>query len=126
VLAAVKSGRAQVGVTSEPLLTQGIKQGLWGEPIVNIPKQLGPYAYSTLNVRLETIKKEPELVEKFVRGVVQGIKFTYADPEGAAAIAKKEFPTMAVADLKATLDRTFADGLWSRDGSISTAAWKGV
>lgn len=123
VLAAVKSGRAVVGVTSEPLLTQGIKQGLWGEPIVNIPKQLGPYAYSTLNVRLESIKKEPELVEKFVRGVVQGIKFTYADPEGAAAIAKKEFPTMAVADLKATLDRTFADGLWSRDGSISAAAW---
>jgi NitT/TauT family transport system substrate-binding protein len=123
VLAAVKSGRAQVGVTSEPLLTQGIKQGLWGEPIVNIPKQLGPYAYSTLNVRLESIKKEPELVEKFVRGVVQGIKFTYADPEGAAAIAKKEFPTMAVADLKATLDRTFADGLWSRDGSISEASW---
>ena len=53
VLAAVKGGRAEIGVTSEPLLTQGIKAGLWGEPIINIPKQLGPYAYSTLNVRHE-------------------------------------------------------------------------
>ena len=58
-----------------------------------------------------------------MRGVVQGIKFTYADPEGAAAIAKKEFPTMALDDLKATLDRTFADGLWSRDGMVTAEAW---
>lgn len=123
VLAAIKGGRAQIGVTSEPLLTQGVKAGLWSEPIVNIPRELGPYAYSTLNVRLESVVKEPELVEKFVRGVVQGIKFTYADPEGAAAVAKKEFPTMPLADLKATLDRSFADALWSRDGSITAASW---
>ena len=123
VLAGVKSGRAKIGVTSEPLLTQGVKAGLWTEPVINIPRELGPYAYSTLNVRLESITKEPELVQKFVRGVVQGIKFTYADPEGAAAIAKKEFPTMALDDLKATLDRTFADGLWSRDGMVTAEAW---
>jgi NitT/TauT family transport system substrate-binding protein len=123
VLAAVKGGRAEIGVTSEPLLTQGIKNGLWSEPIINIPKELGPYAYSTINVRLDVIQKEPELVEKFVRAMVQGIKFTHADPEGAAAIAKKEFPTMPLDDLKATLDRSFADGLWTRDGSITADAW---
>ena len=30
---------------------------------------------------------------------------------------------MAPEDLKATLDRTFKDELWSKDGSISPAAW---
>ncbi len=53
ILAGVKSGRAEIGVTSEPLLTQGVKAGLWTEPVINIPTLLGPYAYSTLNVRLE-------------------------------------------------------------------------
>jgi NitT/TauT family transport system substrate-binding protein len=124
VLAAVKSGRAQIGVTSEPLLTQGIRDGFWSEPIISIPAELGPYAYSTLNVRLESIKSEPQLVEKFVRGVVQGLKFTYGDPDGATMIAKKEFPTMATEDLKATLDRTFADALWSKDGMVSPESWK--
>jgi NitT/TauT family transport system substrate-binding protein len=124
VLAAVKSGRAVIGVTSEPLLTQGIREGFWSEPIINIPKELGPYAYSTLNVRLASVKSEPELVEKFVRGVVQGLKFVSAKQDEAALIAKKEFPTMAVDDLKATLDRTFADGLWSKDGMVSTESWK--
>ena len=28
---------------------------------------------------------------------------------------------MPLEDLKATLDRTFADGLWSRDGMVSPA-----
>ncbi len=124
VLAAVKSGRAEIGVTSEPLLTRGIRDGFWGEPIISIPKELGPYAYSTLNVRLASTKTEPKLVEKFVHGVVRGLKFVYANPSDATLIAKKEFPTMAVDDLRATLDRTFADGLWSKDGMVSPEAWK--
>jgi NitT/TauT family transport system substrate-binding protein len=124
VIAGVRSGRAEIGVTSEPYLTQGVHENIWTEPFINIPKELGPYAYSTINVRLDSIKNEPQVVEKFVRAMVQGLKYTYADPEGATAIAKKEFPTMALDDLKATLDRTFADGLWSPDGMISPAAWK--
>ena len=124
VLAAVKTGAAQIGVTTEPFLTQGIKQNLWGEPIINIPKELGPYAYSTLNIRLESIQKDPETVRKFVEGVMKGLKFTYAEQEEAVKIAKKEFPTMAPEDLKATLDRSFADEIWSKDGLISEKSWE--
>lgn len=124
VIAGVRSARAEIGVTSEPFLTQGVREAIWSEPIINIPKDLGPYAYSTINVKLDTIKNEPQVVEKFVRAMVQGLKYTYADPDGATAIAKKEFPTMALDDLKSTLDRTFADGLWSPDGIVSPEAWK--
>ncbi len=124
VLAAVKTGAAQIGVTTEPFLTQGIKQNLWGEPIINIPKELGAYAYSTLNIRLDSIQKDPETVRKFVEGVMKGLKFTYAEQEEAARIAKKEFPTMAPEDLKATLDRSFADEIWSKDGLISEKSWE--
>lgn len=123
VLAAVKSGNATNAVATEPFITQGIMAGVWGEPILNVPKELGPYAYSTLNVRLASIKQDPEVVKKFVRGVILGLKFTYAQPDEAAAIAKLEFPTMPAADLKATLDRSFADQLWSRDGLISPQSW---
>ncbi len=124
VLAAVKTGSAQIGVTTEPFLTQGIKQNLWGEPIINIPKDLGPYAYSTLNVRLDSIQKDPDSVRKFVEGVIKGLKFTYTEQEEAVKIAKKEFPTMAPEDLKATLDRSFADEIWSKDGLISEKSWE--
>jgi NitT/TauT family transport system substrate-binding protein len=123
VIATVKSGAAEIGNISEPLISRGIKEGLWGEPFLNVPKELGPYAYSTLNVRLDSIQKQPDDVQKFVNGVVKGLKYVYANPAEAAKIAKKEFPTMSEEDLMATLDRTFKDELWSKDGSISQASW---
>ena len=59
----------------------------------------------------------------FVRGMMKGLKFLYANQQESAEIAKKQFPTMPLDDLKATLDRSFADELWSKDGMISRAAW---
>src|SRR6266849_6569511 len=123
VPAAVKGGQATIGVSTEPLITQGIRSGLWGEPFFNVPKELGPYAYSTINVRLDSIQKEPEVVRGFVKGMVKGLKFLYANPSDAAEIAKKQFPTMGLEDLKATLDRSFKDQMWSKDGLISKEAW---
>ena len=122
-IAVVRNKQAQIGEANEPYVTQGVRQGIWGEPFLNIPKELGPYAYSTFNLRLETIQKEPELVRSFVRGMVKGSKFLYANRDESAEIAKKQFPTMPLEDLKATLDRSFADQLWSPDGMISKEAW---
>src|SRR5579883_3660 len=124
VLAVVRGHQAQIGVASEPFVTQGVRQGIWGEPFYNVTKELGPYAYSTLNVRLDTIQKEPELVRTFVHGMVEGLKFTYANPAEASDIAKKQFPTMPIEDLRATLDRSFKDEMWSRDGMISRQSWE--
>jgi NitT/TauT family transport system substrate-binding protein len=123
VMAVVKSKQAQIGVSTEPFVTRGIRNAVWSEPFINIPKELGPYAYSTFNVRLDTIQKEPELVRGFVRGMMKALKFVYDNKDESAEIAKKQFPTMALDDLKATLDRSLADELWSKDGSISPAAW---
>jgi NitT/TauT family transport system substrate-binding protein len=123
VLPVVKSKQAQIGVVTEPFITQGIRQAVWGEPFYSIPKELGSYAYSTLNVRLDTIQKEPELVKTFVHGMVKALKLTYASPDEAVAVAKLQFPTMAVDDLHATLDRSFKDAMWSKDGTISPQAW---
>lgn len=122
-LAVVRGRQAQIGVSTEPFLTQGVRQSVWEEPFYNVPRELGPYAYSTLNVRLDTIKKDPELVRTFVRGMVRGLKFTYANPDEASAIAKAQFPTMAQEDLRATLDRSFKDEMWSKDGMVTKQAW---
>jgi NitT/TauT family transport system substrate-binding protein len=123
LLAAIKTKNADVAMVTEPVLTQGIRQGIWDAPFYNVPKELGDYVYSALNVRKESIDTEPKLVAGFVRAIVAGLKFTHEFPKQAAEIAKKEFPTMALEDLQATLDRSFADNLWSRDGKILPAAW---
>src|SRR5271154_3685315 len=118
-IAVVRGKQAQIGEVTEPFVTQGVRNNVWSEPFFNVPKELGPYAYSTINVRLETIQKEPELVRSFVRGMVKGLKLIYASPDEASAIAKAQSPTMPLDDLRATLDRSFKDGVWSRDGILN-------
>ena len=122
-LAAVSAGQAQFAVVTEPQVTQGIRAGIWGEPFYNVPKQLGPYAYSTINCRQDSIEKDPAMVEIFVRNLIRGLQFTYNSPDEAAVIARKEFPTMPLDDMRATLDRSFADALWSHDGLVSQQGW---
>jgi NitT/TauT family transport system substrate-binding protein len=122
-IAVVRGKQAQIGEATEPYVTQGVRNNVWNEPFLNIPKELGPYAYSTINVRLETIQKEPELVRTFVRGMVKGSKLLYANPGEASEIAKRQFPTMPLEDLRSTLDRSFKDELWSRDGMVTRPAW---
>jgi NitT/TauT family transport system substrate-binding protein len=123
ILPVVKNKQAQIGCSTEPFITQGIRNGAWGEPFINIPKELGPYAYSTFNVRLDSVQTTPDLVAGFVRGMMKSLKFVQDNHEESAEIAKKQFPTMALDDLKATLDRSFADEMWSKDGMVSRPAW---
>jgi NitT/TauT family transport system substrate-binding protein len=123
ILPAVRNKQAQIGSVTEPFITQGIRNGTWGEPFFDVPKELGPYAYSTFNIRLDSIQKTPDLVTGFVRGMMKSLKFVQENREEAADISKKQFPTMAIEDLKATLDRSFADEMWSKDGMVSRAGW---
>jgi NitT/TauT family transport system substrate-binding protein len=122
-VAVVKSHQAEVGEATEPYVTQGVRHDVWGEPFLSVPKELGPYAYSTFNVRLDSIQKTPDLCRGFVGGMVKSLKFLYDNKEEAAEIAKKQFPTMPLEDLQATLKRSFADELWSKDGQVSRASW---
>lgn len=118
-LAIVGSGQAELAVTSEPILGQGIDEGVWGEPIYNVPVELGPYAYSTLNIRTESIEQDPETVEKFVRAMVKALEFTDQNREEAFEIALAEFPTFDPEVLRATIDRSYEDGLWEFSGQIT-------
>jgi NitT/TauT family transport system substrate-binding protein len=125
ILPAVNFGHATVGVAPEPFVTRGVRGGVWDEPFINIPKELGPYVYTTLNIRLSSIKDEPDTVRKFVKGVLRGLSYTHAEAnrEEIALIAKKEFPTMPPEDLKGTIERSFADEAWSFDGTVSHQSW---
>jgi NitT/TauT family transport system substrate-binding protein len=123
ILPVVRNKQAQIGCSTEPFVTQGVRSGVWGEPFINIPKMMGPYAYSTFNLRLDSIKKTPGLVEGFVHGMMKSLKFVDQNHDEAAELAKKQFPTMSLDDLKATLARSFADEMWSKDGTVSRASW---
>jgi NitT/TauT family transport system substrate-binding protein len=123
VPAGIKAKQADLGVSSEPFITQLYKAGLWTQPIFNAGKELGPFVDTALSVRGDMIEKDPATVKGFVKAVVRGLIYTDTHRSEMLDFAKTEFPTASDDDLKASLDRSFADGLFSKDGFIPKESW---
>jgi NitT/TauT family transport system substrate-binding protein len=122
VLVTVGANQADVGVSAEPFISQGVGKGIWGQPIY-AAKDLGPYADTAISVSGDNIRKEPALVRGLVKAVMRGLIYTNSHAAEMVDFAKAEFPTASRDDLQASLDRTFADQVYSTDGFIPPEAW---
>jgi NitT/TauT family transport system substrate-binding protein len=120
----MSQGKADIAVITEPMLTKGIQDGIWDQPFYNVPNALGPYAYSTINVTLNTITSDPVTTKAFVNGMIRGLAYVRDNHEGATAIAAKEFPDVTPTILKASMQRAYDDKLWEWSGQITTGAVK--
>jgi NitT/TauT family transport system substrate-binding protein len=112
-LALVQADKADIAVTTEPVLGQGITEGVWTEPILNIPAKLGDFAYSSIVVDKKPTTDDPATARKFTAALAKGMDFVMNDKEGTLKLAVSEFPTMGADVVGATLDRAYADNLWT-------------
>ena len=122
-LAAMQAKRADLAVTLEPLLTQGVKDGVWSDELVSFPDYFGAFEYTTLNVPEPLIKSDPRSVQAVVDALKEALEFSFANPDKIKDLARKEFPTMPADDLDAMLKRTLEDNLWQRDGKSAETGW---
>jgi NitT/TauT family transport system substrate-binding protein len=121
VVSLVENGQADIANGAEPQIYDGIEKGVWGEPFYGFPS-LGDYPYSVISVKQSTIDEDPETVQKFVKAITKALKAVNEDEEIGMRVLKKEFPTTDEASLQASLDRAYADKLWSEDGYITEEA----
>ena len=124
IAAVLAQGQADIGVMDEPMITRGVEAGQWSEPFYNGPRDLGPYAYSTINVTAATIKADPQGVRAFVNGMKRGLAFVRDRKDETLALAAKEYPDLSPSVLKSALGRAYADQLWEWDGKITPEAVK--
>jgi NitT/TauT family transport system substrate-binding protein len=122
-VAAMKAGQADYAGINEPLISQGVKQGAFNPPFLSMPSELGPFAYTTINVPAELIAKDPKLVQGLVTGLKRGLELAFSDRAEVKRLAKEEFPNIAPEDIAAILDRTLKDGLWERTAQMPPEAW---
>jgi NitT/TauT family transport system substrate-binding protein len=123
VVAMMEQGAADVGNGAEPQVSDGIAKGVWDEPFYKF-HSLGDYAYSVLSVKKSAIENDPDTVQNFVNAIVEVLLKIKDDKTYLTEQAKLEFPTMSDKALKASVDRAYADNLWSPDGKISEVALK--
>lgn len=121
VVTMLQQGQGQVGNGAEPQVAQGIANGIWEEPFYKF-HDLGDFSYSVLSVKKSTIDSDPETCQKFVNAMLKALDTVQKDKAMAEETLRKEFPTLDDASIKAVMDTSYADNLWSTDGIISEKA----
>jgi NitT/TauT family transport system substrate-binding protein len=122
-VAAVKNGEADLAMVSEPAIAQGVKTGIWQEPFASMPKELGPFAWTTVNLPKALIESDPALVKAIVAASKKSLDLVFNDEAEMRAIAAEEFPTLPKDDLDAILTRARANDMWQKDGAMPEEAW---
>ena len=122
-LAAVKAGQADIAMLSEPLITQGVKQGVFAAPFLGMPQELGPLVWTTVNVPADLINKDPQLIQGLVDGLKKGLDRAFTNRAEIEKLAEREFPNVKKEDLKAVLDRALSENLWERSAAMPKEAW---
>ncbi len=123
-VAAMKNGDADMAVVYEPFIAQGVKAGIWQEPFASMPKELGLFAWTTVNLPETTIKADPELAKAIVAATKKSLDLVFTNEAEMRAIAAEEFPTLPKDDLDAILTRARANDMWQQDGSMPPEAWE--
>ena len=121
VTAMLKYGQGDIGNGGEPQISEGVTAGIFEEPFVAFP-DLGDYAYSVIGVKKSAMEQQPETCAAFVRAMMKALQTVQDDRETAERVLALEFPTLTEEGRKASLDRAYADELWSVDGFISQQA----
>ena len=65
-----------------------------------------------------------QVVQAFVDAVVEALGIVAKDRAAVEAMTRKEFPTLPADGVKATLDRIYADNIWSTDGMVSEKGYQ--
>jgi NitT/TauT family transport system substrate-binding protein len=117
--AVVAQQKADIGVMNEPMISRGAEAKQWSEPFWNGAREFGPYAYSTINVALQSVTSDPQTARAFVAGMKKGLAFVRDHRAETFAIAAKEFPDMTPLELNRSLARAYADQLWEWGGKIT-------
>ena len=113
------AGQAKVAVMYEPGVDQAVGKGM--KVVLGFPKLYGAYAFSAIVTKTDA---DPATVQRFVNGLNWAIHRIRADPAHAAAIAKKEFPTLDPAVVEAATKRMIAENVYPTDVAITPEALK--
>ena len=124
-LAAVASGQADVSVSSEPILTKGLLEGVWGKPFFEL-SDYRPYVQNAVNVPLSTIEKDPDTVARFVRALVRAEASIYDEPDAALQVLAAVNPDLTGPALEAAFQNGIDREQWAHDGRFPDGALDAV
>lgn len=91
-IAAMLAGQADMAVAYQPSVAAAEAQG--SKVVFDFSNYIGPFCNTGIMVLPTTIQKDPEMVQALVTSFEEASRKTYADPDFAKQVARKEFPDL--------------------------------
>ena len=101
-IGAMLAGQADMAIAYQPSVSSALAQG--AQVVFDFASYVGPFCNTGIMVLPSTIERDPEMVQALVTAFEEASRLTYADPDFAKEVAKKEFPDLDPAVVEAAID----------------------
>jgi NitT/TauT family transport system substrate-binding protein len=101
-IGAMLAGQADMAIAYQPSVSSAVAQG--AQVVFDFASYVGPFCNTGIMVLPSTIENDPEMVQALVTAFEEASRLTYADPDFAKEVAKKEFPDLDPAVVEAAID----------------------
>lgn len=121
-IAPLVAGKVDAAAAYEPNVEQALAQGC--RVLYDFAKAVpGGYAFSTIDATEATIQSKPQVVQAFVDGLEEAIRYMSADEAGATDVAVSEFPQLSPELVRASVKRMFGDDVYPKSALIAPTAF---
>ena len=120
-LAGLLGHKADMTIVIEPQASQGVAAGM--QVKVSFAEEFGPFLYTSFAVLEKTIQEKPEQVQAFCNAMTMAMIYGHKNPEAAADIAVKRYPTADPKVIKAAAHRVISEGAYPENMVVSKQAY---
>lgn len=123
-IAPVLAGSADFATSCEPVVSEGIAEGL--KEVFSFAEfdALAPMAFSCLTTSNEFVEENPETAQGVMNAIEKACQFIYNNTEEAMEIAKTEFPDTDPAVVEASVQRMIDCKGYPEHALVSEQAWE--
>jgi NitT/TauT family transport system substrate-binding protein len=101
-IGAMLAGQADMAIAYQPSVASAVDQG--AKVVFDFSSYVGPFCNTGIMVLPATIERDPEMVQALVTSFEEASRLTYADPDFAKEVARKEFPDLPPEVVDAAID----------------------
>jgi len=101
-IGAMLAGQADMAIAYQPSVASAVDQG--AKVVFDFSNYVGPFCNTGIMVLPSTIESDPEMVQALVTSFEEASRMTYADPDFAKEVARKEFPDLPGEVVDAAID----------------------
>lgn len=121
----VLAGQADVAVAYEPNVdTVVVGQG--AHVVFSWSKFMGPFHNTGMYALPEYVAANPDIVQGMANALQKAALYTYAHPDDAKAVARKEFPDLDAKIVDAAIQRQLDNGVPAKTFPVSEEGWRAL